>query len=66
MLQESAKNLCMLKYYRLKLNASKWIDLQTVLSLLGIALMLNMLLKYYEVSLVVGPAFAYLCSKLVA
>ena len=30
--RDSAKNLCMLKNYRLKSSVSKWIDLRTVLS----------------------------------
>ena len=65
MLRESAKNLCMLKNYRLKSSVSEWINLRTVLSKIGlvVVLILNMPLKCYQVLLLVDPSLLYLCSK---
>ena len=55
----------MLKIYSLKSSLSEWIDLRTVLSKIGlvVVLILNMPLKCYQVSLVVDPSLLYLCSK---
>ena len=55
----------MLKIYRLKSCVSEWIDLRTVLSKIGlvVVLILIMPLKCYQVSLVVDPSLLYLYSK---